>query len=318
MITNQLPNKACTIISEAKSLMIRMMHAISQVKPDLLQTYPVERYIAELDSYQGYGRYGHFSDDLEAQGREIIALAGSATLENYHKLVMLSLIEEFTVRAASRKLPISIIDLFCPQYQRIVDEMSMERKGYYLAGSTRFLADLALCRMKLYPCGAELLDEFSGIPRKILFTHGSSQLLRVLSFFTIKRHRFRPWYELHMHDSLKPEFHLEGWISSFLRIADLLLLNPEIEGVSCGSWWYDPQIEAISPRLKYLRNIPLDGGAEIFRVETDRGARTGSISKSENRKNLYHSGRYVPELYMMAWHRDELIKWAVERRSTTK
>ena len=73
-------------------------------------------------------------------------------------------------------------------------------------------------------------------------------------------------------------------------------------------WVFDPQLECISPRLMYLRNMPLHNGAKIYHVGEDR---TGNaIAKSKTRLNLYNEGKYVPQAYILIWPRKELIAWA--------
>jgi hypothetical protein len=234
----------------------------------------------------------------------------SRILEKYHQLLMLGLIESFETRSALKRIPESIRVLFEVEFKRILDEMRLGRDGFYLYETEEFLKDLAVCRLKLYPCGAEFLDELSGIPRVLLLKGGLSQCLDGLAFHVVRRNGFKPYYELHMHAPLRASFTREGWDATYVRIADLLKLNRDIKGVSCTSWWYDPKLETISPRLTYLRRVPLENGARMFFVGLDRDAASGAIRMSETRKRLYESGQYVPALYLMAWARGDLIAWA--------
>jgi len=234
----------------------------------------------------------------------------SRILEKYHQLLMLGLIESFETRSALKRIPESIRVLFEVEFKRILDEMRLGRDGFYLYETEEFLKDLAVCRLKLYPCGAEFLDELSGIPRVLLLKGGLSQCLDGIAFHVVRRNGFKPYYELHMHAPLRASFTREGWDATYVRIADLLKLNRDIKGVSCTSWWYDPKLETISPRLTYLRRVPLENGARMFFVGLDRDAASGAIRMSETRKRLYESGQYVPALYLMAWARGDLIAWA--------
>jgi hypothetical protein len=62
-------------------------------------------------------------------------------------------------------------------------------------------------------------------------------------------------------------------------LASLLEMNPgvkvKVKGVFCSSWWYDPQLEAISPRLKYLSAVPTDNGAQLFFMKPTKVRPTG-------------------------------------------
>lgn len=295
-----------------RELKARITHEISAAGSDLLKSYPVQHHIDALDSYAGYGEYSYFPDTLQRSCEEVARRTNTTTLENYNKLLMLTLMESFGTRAAHRRLPASINRLFSAEFDRMIHEMEDGRQGYYMFPKDAFLKDLGLCRLKLYPCGAELIDERSGIPRSVLIRGGMRQLLRAAVFFFVEVNGFRPYYELHMHAPYRPEFNAGGWILTYRRIAELLQLNPGVKGVSCISWWYDPQVATISPRLKYLREQPMEGGAEIFYMAPDPEAAYGAVEKSKTRKTAYESGDYVPALYLMVWARKDLIRWATQ------
>ena len=76
------------------------------------------------------------------------------------------------------------------------------------------------------------------------------------------------------------------------------------------SWFYDPVLATVSPRLGYLRDVPLNGGAKLFFVEKGGAALANSLSTSPTRRKLYEEGKYVPTTYMMAWGRKAQSAWA--------
>ncbi len=76
------------------------------------------------------------------------------------------------------------------------------------------------------------------------------------------------------------------------------------------SWFYDPALPAISPRLAYLQQRPLEAGAFLVRhgrgaIYTERATLT-----SETRRKLYEEGKYLPVCFSLVWPRDALIAWA--------
>jgi len=87
--------------------------------------------------------------------------------------------------------------------------------------------------------------------------------------------------------------------------------NPYIKGICNESWFYDPQLAGISPRLMYLQTIPLQNGAKRFYL----GLRDPSdaIAKSKTRENLYKEGRYTPKSFMIIWPRKEFLQWAEDQ-----
>ena len=81
-----------------------------------------------------------------------------------------------------------------------------------------------------------------------------------------------------------------------------------IKGVFRASWFCDPELENISPRLMYLQKTPVENGANFFYIGEDR---TGNaFAKSKTRLKLYNEGKYKPKAYLLVWPRKELIKWA--------
>lgn len=293
-----------------------LTESITDANPDLLSSYPVQRCVEELDAAAAaeHHRYRDIPARLRDQGRTLEQSVAPTTVGNYHKLILLAFMATFKARVAAQSIPPSVLTRFAAQFDRIMDEMGFQECQHYQSSCDGYLKDLGLCRTVLYPCGAEVLDTNSGVPRRTLFSNGPRQLARSLSFFASRRQGFKPYYELHMHRPLKPEFTPEGWTETYFRIAELLALNPHINGVICTSWWYDPQLEQISPRLAYLRSQPLDGHAAMFYVSADVEGTSGAIEVSETRRALYKSGEYIPKLYLMVWARDDLMRWAGNRR----
>jgi len=292
------------------ALVESLIRLIRQANGDLLVLFPIQRYISMLDSQNLHGHYGNIPASASSYSKQIDKLPGNGLMEMYHKLVLVTLIGDFDARLSKRKLPNSVIELFHNEFSRIADDISRQEDSYYVTSNDLYLKDLAICRLKLYPCGPELVDELSGISRKIIISGNIGQFRRATRFFLLRGHKFRPYYELHMHAPLREHFHPDGWIACYRRIAELLELNQELEGVICSSWWYDPQLETVSPRLNYLRRFLVENGAELFYVKSDINAAGGAIEKSATRRRLLESGEYVPHIYTAIWPRFELIRWA--------
>ena len=167
-----------------------------------------------------------------------------------------------------------------------------------------------MCRLKLLPCESELVDLYSGVPRSILFRNGIQQFVCSTRFFLSKGSGFRPWYESHWDRRLIRSFTPQGYDQCYLHIAELLELNPEVKGMMGSSWWFDPALEAISPNLTFLRKVPLDNGAQLFRVGSSTAATQAAIHLSAERKRLYDAQYYRPTNYLLAWARKDMLDWA--------
>jgi hypothetical protein len=76
------------------------------------------------------------------------------------------------------------------------------------------------------------------------------------------------------------------------------------------SWWFDPFLESISPKLAFLRKVPQDAGARLFEVPTSEEAVQDAIKLSGERAKLYEAGKYRPKAYLLAWAREDLLGWS--------
>ena len=121
---------------------------------------------------------------------------------------------------------------------------------------------------------------------------------------------FKPYVQIHTHLSYLDEFNEEGWNECYRCCADLCRVRPELLGMFGSSWFYDPVLADISPRLDYLREIPVKGGAELLFVEEGGGAVGNALSTSPSRRKLHEEGKYMPKSYMLAWGRKAQMAWA--------
>lgn len=172
-----------------------------------------------------------------------------------------------------------------------------------------FHKEFGIATLRLYVAGAQLVDFRCGIPRSILFKGGMSALPKNVAAIA-HLGGFRKYFQLHTHTFMLDSFNEKGWNECYLSCADLYELHPEVLGMYGSSWFYDPALDAISPRLSYLRTTPMAGGAELFFVGEGDGAKANSLSTSPTRRKLYEEGKYSPKNYLMAWGKAKQIAWA--------
>ncbi|MGB5297876.1 MAG: hypothetical protein WBN48_04010 [Thiogranum sp.] len=295
---------------QASTLLAKLREQLAYRYPDLLSRYPVVDYVHTLDNSDPLGGYGYTPSLTHRWCKEIEASGGSNALENYHRMVLVYLITDFDNRIKGQRVPDSIITLLAAAFQRILALHGTADNNFYRHSNDLFRKDLALCRLKLLPCGSELVDVYSGVPRSILFRNGLQQLVDSASFFLRQGNGFRPWYESHWDRRLIRSFTPQGYDRCYLHIAELLELNPEVKGMMGSSWWFDPALEAISPNLTFLRKVPLDNGAQLFRVGSSTAATQAAIHLSAERKRLYDAQYYRPTNYLLAWARKDMLDWA--------
>lgn len=126
---------------------------------------------------------------------------------------------------------------------------------------------------------------------------------------------WRPWLEVHTESRELSDFNEAGWDRAWATAAEILKTRPDMAGMLGSSWFYDPPLEQISPRLAYLRLNPLKHGAFMVHqgpgeIHTERAA-----TSSPARKALIEEGKYTARSWIVAWPRAALIRWADARKT---
>ena len=282
--------------------------------PGLLDGFPADRYLAAFDALPATASYTEVPDAVLSQCRDIEAVAGSEVLEDYHRLILLALMAGAGGRVRSLDLPESVAALLAPSFGRMLTQLDRNERGFFLHGNDLFAKDLALCRLKLLPCGAELIETSARVPRSLILRGGVRQALDVTRCF-LRWGGFSHWYESHWDRRLLRAFNLRGYDQCYLRVADLLLRDPRARGLMSTSWWFDPVLDEVSPNLRFLRARPLEGGARLFEVGERAQATRDALHFSPQRQQLHAEGRYRPKAFLLAWARKDLLAWAARQRA---
>jgi hypothetical protein len=175
-----------------------------------------------------------------------------------------------------------------------------------------FQKEFGLAAERLYASGSQLLDRNCGVPRSIIFKEGITKILGKLMFFS-RLKGFKPMVQIHTHTFNLDKFNEGGWVECYMGCVELYQIYPNLLGVFGSSWFFDPAVVKISPRLEYLRSIPSHGGARFHFFSSDGSAVANATSTSESRKKLYQDGKYKPKNYAMIWGKDAQIEWCKAR-----
>ncbi len=280
--------------------------------PALLRRWPLADWIERLCPPRGGSGYGRIADRVRDVSAGIEAAEGPGVLEEYHRLAQAVLIRDFPWRMPAVPIPPSVRAVFESEFERMLARIREGRPGFHRLECDSFLKDLATCALWLYPCGARVVEIASGVPRGILFRGGARQCARATRFF-LRCGGFAPFFEVHTHLETLGEFHPEGWDRCCARIADMLERAPRVRGMFGSSWFYDPRMEEVSPRLAYMRRRVVENGGHAFRVGTFGSSLVDALARSEWRRRLFHEGKYLPTHYLLVWARDELLRWARAR-----
>lgn len=223
--------------------------------------------------------------------------------------VFSNLLNNFTLDHAPLCIPHSIRNL----YERELDRIRLVLDSGDPA-SLRFKLDvrqkdLAILTFRFIPVGAEFAEPWSAIWKRQVLTAKANQILKAVNFFILKRNGFSPYFQLHMHQESHEDFHEEGWIRTYRRLAELLEKNRDHRGWFSSSWLVDPALEQVSPHLSYLRTVPENNGGAIFYMEDDPTGKTGALATSITRRRMFKSGLYHPRIYLRVWPRSSAISW---------
>jgi hypothetical protein len=291
-----------------EQLAIAESERMRAIDAQLLDDLQPQRYIGELDAVGQFAGYHTTTAGLRSLSDIVLRRAGQAGLECYHRLILLRLIADFGVRAAPHRYPEGVRQRFDEHFKRIVREMAQPRDGFYVLENDSFCKDLAVCRQHMIPCGVQLVEKSSGLPRGRAMRRGVAEQAEMV-WMVFRLGGFRPMLQIHTDRRQLREFNLEGW-SRFYRVAaELLKWNPRLKGMFGGpTWWWDPAVSEICPHLAYLREIPKAAGARFFQEgESDENTAT-AVANSPERYRLWKEGRYHPRAYLMVWPREDLLK----------
>lgn len=169
-----------------------------------------------------------------------------------------------------------------------------------------FWKDFAIARLHIFPVHSGVVEFYSGFGLRQGLSGNLFQSIEFLLF--IFKYGRKPYYRTHLHTPLLGSFSAEGWIKSYLQIAEMLKMDESIKGLARTSWYFDPKIKMISPHLSYLQELPLKNGAQLFCVGADNSG--SALAKSQSRLTLYNKGGYAPMNYLLVWPRDVLIAWS--------
>jgi hypothetical protein len=267
-------------------------------------------FIASALSLAGGKTYKFMPSQATEIYHRIIAVVGNdLAKEVLICFVMQGLIDTISANKLE-SLPARVKEHQLKQYQRIVDPSWKQEINFGLVDDL-FLKEFGLATLRLYAAAAQVIDPCAGISRSLIFKAGGFQIVRNGWFF-LKTGGFKCYFEIHTHTGYLDEFNEEGWNECYRCCADLYSLHPNVLGMHGGSWFYDPALSEHSPRLNYLKDIPVRGGAVLIFSSRNAQSDKDATSTSPTRKKLFDEGRYVPRVFSLVWPKSAQKTWAVQ------
>ncbi len=268
-----------------------------------------ESYRRALGSWPADWPYNRVPAEVLAARDELKREGGSALVAAVHRFVILASVPGARAALQARPHLAPVRDWF---------ENAVAGMGADLAAAPDdsldfpldpFVKDLAVVLLRLWPLGAVGVDPRLRMRRHWFLEGGARGVLQGLGLLG-RLGGSAPLYEIHAYHRHLSEFTEEGWTACYRRIASIMSRDPGIRGLFGKTWFWDPALERVSPRLAYLRRLPLASGAVFLRVRNGAHTRANALLKSETRRRLHAAGQYEPQEYVMVWPRRAFLRWA--------
>lgn len=302
--------------ARAERLATETKAALNGVAPDFLDRFPLDSYVAELEHHGRPHRFFEFSPRTLELTAQIHAAYEQPVVEMFNRLMLARLLADVE-RRNTHQIIASVQPFVLEDFDRILKGLEKPRANYYLRDNHLFRRDLAISRLKVFPNGFEFYDIGVRIARRVALKAGLSGLWSFAKAFHLQSlGPLGPFYEPHWDRRYIKYFSEIEYERCNARVADMLVANPEIQGIAVPSWWYDRKLGEVSPEMAFLRAVPAAGGAEfILLTYYNPHLLTDSLAHSPHRKALHQAGAYNPRSYMMVWPRRNLIAWANRERA---
>jgi hypothetical protein len=214
--------------------------------------------------------------------------------------LLLGMIQGLSPRLRRVALPLSLVEQYALCANRILKRVESGQPWTDGTSNDVWRKDLALLAVRLLPCVSHVVA-VGGLPRRTLIRPDnliSGASLRALMSLGGRRD---PLLENHVHPGMLEHFDERGREACFALIAELLAWRPSLRGLLGTSWYYDPSLGSVSPRLRYLHDVPARHGAVFLRAGHDEIATANASAKSPGRAALIQQGRYRPRNYTLVW-----------------
>lgn len=253
-------------------------------------------------------------DQPSHRAEEALAEAFGPALSDDHRRALIALWAlELPARIALEGLPGAVLDLYPEWIGRMAAFLTAGENPY----DRDFWAKDVRLSLALSAPGArtQMIDLSSPLgPGQVLRHAREGWGWSTVTAYAAAR-SWKPWLEVHTESRELADFNEAGWDRAWATAADILKTRPHMAGMLGSSWFYDPPLETISPRLAYLRLNPLKHGAFLVHqgpgeIHTQRAA-----TSSPTRRDLIEKGEYVARSWIVAWPRAALIRWAEAREA---
>jgi len=241
------------------------------------------------------------------------AAFGPALTDDHRRALVALWALEMPARVPAADLPPEVLELYPEWIQRLADFLTAAADPY----DRDFWAKDVRISLVLSVPGArtQMIDLSSPMgPGQVLRHAREGWGWSVIPAYAAAQ-AWKPWLEVHTESRELSDFNEAGWDRAWATAAEILRRRPHMAGMLGSSWFYDPPLEQISPRLAYLRLNPLKHGAFMVHQGPGEIHTLRASTSSPTRKALIEEGKYTARSWIVAWPRAALIRWADGRKA---
>ena len=301
-----------TLVKSLDKANTRLETELNSVSREVLHRFPLADYLNDVKSSHRRSRLT--SSSLARKRTQIFEKISSEygrhTLSRYLKLALSFFMVDSLKRLNCNILPSEILRLYHEWFERILGDFSTQPDKYYHYRCLSFAANVKVCSLRYFPVGGAWIVETRSIGLRPFLDGGAMQFFDYFQYVTLKAGGFSRYYSMHTTPQYIRRFNEREINLAYLRIADLMKTDPGVKGIYNRSWYLDPNIENISPKLTYLRQVPLQNSAKFFAAGTTKDDVKHALTMSFVRQRLHDEGKYTPTAYAFIWPRNTFLDWA--------
>ena len=292
----------------AASMAARLVDQLIPLIPDAAPR--IARFIDAATTLGPMDHYKIYPAPARAIADEVAAQHGVETLRRFLRAAIASAIVATMAGARFQNLPPRVAVQQRRHFLRMAGDDSLAE--WLSLDQDLFHKEFGLATLRLYGAGSRLVDFRCGVPRSVMLKQGWKRTLPAL-WYMARCGGFRPFFQVHTHTFNLDQFNEAGSEELYLCCAELYALHPQVLGMYGSSWFYDPAMARVSPRLCYMIDTPLAGGGTVLFVQHGGEALSNALSKSETRRRMYAESSYMPSIYIVLWEKQAQMAWARQR-----
>jgi hypothetical protein len=294
---------------ELQNCIERLQTAMDAISADICKRFPISGYVHDVRHFTALRMHSFFGSRRKRIFNQIGKIYGADSLALYHKLALAHLMKDSLERLPAHSFPKSTINNFFSWYERVMKDFDSLPAGYYDISKFDFKTDIGVCCLKNIPVGGAWFVLSHMISPRSFITFDFRNLQRLVGGIVIRTGGLSPYYVIHTYPRYIMRFNCRQMNLAYIEIGALMKSNPKIKGIFRKSWLLDPHLQYVSPELCYLREVPVENGAILFKVGATGSDVKDALSLSSNRRKLYNEGKYIPAVYGYIWPRMEFLRW---------